>query len=91
MKMVKIIAKEGMRIRIPAENYRVLPKEGAVVQWNMHWAKAKERGEIDVEDVAVEPAEARDQTKVKAKGPRPREAGGGEVSKPVHTPGVAVS
>jgi len=82
MKLVKIFANEGMRVRIPSENYRVLGEEGAVVQWSMHWAKAKERGEIKVEDYA---APEQQPSKGKAKGPEKPKA-----PEP-KTPGIAVS
>ena len=82
MKLVKIVAKEGMRIRIPSEGHRLLPKEGAVVQWNMHWVKAKQRGEIEVSDYTV-PDESKKAVEKAGKNP--------EVSAEVKTPGVAVS
>ena len=82
VKLVKITAKEGMRIRIPEQNYRVLPKEGATVRWGMYWAKAKERGEIDVADVEVS---AEQQKAADKAGKNP------EVSAEVKTPGMAVS
>jgi hypothetical protein len=93
MVMKKIFAKEGMRIRLPGENYRVLGKEGAVVQWNMHWAKAEQRGEITVEDVQVEPSEARDKAAPRADqkaDQRGDQKADPKAAKP-KTPGVAVS
>jgi hypothetical protein len=56
--MKHVAPKDGMRLRIPEENYRVLPPEGADVRWNMFWAKAEQRGEIDVTDVAKEEGKA---------------------------------
>lgn len=91
MILKKIFAEPGMRVRIPQENYRLLPEEGATVQWSMHWAKALERKEIRAEDVEVEPAEARDGTKTKAKAKNPMGESAAKVEAAGKTPGVAVS
>ena len=80
MKLVKITAKEGMRIRIPEENYRVLPKDGAFVRWNMHWAKAKVRGEIEVGEEQETGAK-----------PDAKTGANPEVSVKLDAPGLAVS
>lgn len=90
MKLVKVTAKEGMRIRIPGENYRVVPKDGAIVQWGMHWARAKARGEIEVADYTAPEIPV----KGAGKGNRPGRAGAPpvdnpEVSREVKTPGIA--